>query len=288
MTMRASTMVRLAAMLATLVAVGSAAADAPKPRQAFMAYWLGYAPGGAALEATPAPVNIVALAFAVTSPGRSGDTITLDFLTSQHSADEIRAGVKALHARGVKVVMSINGRPNWEGHAGGWDNLDPEAFAANVKAIVADQWGLDGVDLDNEAAAVTPGENFVAVIKALRRALGPDALVTLPVFLPRRDAYLSQVREQISFVGTMAYWLSYEHQLAMFDRYAALVGPEKVAIGVADAANPGQNTKFEAVAQLAAWDPKPTHKAGMMLWNLNQPSPQTTAQWCAAIADHLP
>jgi hypothetical protein len=26
----------------------------------------------------------------------------------------------------------------------------------------------------------------------------------------------------------------------------------------------------------------------MMLWNLNQPSQETTAQWSAAIADHLP
>jgi hypothetical protein len=156
--------------------------DVSKPHQAFMGYWLGYVQGGAPLQATPASVGIVALAFAVTSPGSDGDTITLDFLTSQHPAEEVRAGVKALQARGVKVVMSINGKPNWPGHAGGWDNLDPEVFAANVKAIVVDQWGLDGVDLDHEAGEVIPGENFVQVVKALRRALGPGALLTLPVY----------------------------------------------------------------------------------------------------------
>ena len=145
------------------------------------------------------------------------------------------------------MLLSINGRPS-DGHAGGWDNLDP-AFAANVKAIVVDQWGLDGVDLDNEARSVIPGENFVQVIKALRRALGPDALLTLPVFAgARRDAYLSQVREQVSFVSTMAYWLRYEHQLIMFNLYAALVAPGQGAIGVADAANPGENTQSEAAA----------------------------------------
>ena len=295
MTSRSAAMICLAAIIAVLSRIvlptaSNAGTEAPKPHQAFMAYWLGYAPGGALLRATPTSVNIVALAFAVTSPGPDGDTIWLDFLTSQHPAEEIRAGVKQLQARGVKVLLSINGRPNWDGHAGGWDNLDPEVFAANVKAIVVDQWGLDGVDLDNEARSVIPGENFVQVIKALRRALGPDALLTLPVFAgARRDAYLSQVREQISFVSTMAYWLRYEHQLIMFNLYAALVGPDKVAIGVADAANPGENTKFEAVARLAAWDPEGAHKAGMMLWNLNQPASQeTTAQWSAAIADHLP
>jgi Glycosyl hydrolases family 18 len=296
MTNRSVTMVLLAGLSATLVAGVVRASDvrteSPKSSQAFMGYWLGYVEGGAPLQATPASVGIVALAFAVTSPGPDGDTITLDFLTSQHSAEEIRAGVKALQARGVKVVMSINGKPNWAGHAGGWDNLDPTAFAANVKAIVVDQWGLDGVDLDNEASSFIPGENFVQVVKALRHVLGPDALLTLPVFIgPKRDAYLSQVREEISFVSTMGYWSSFDIQLMRFNKYAALVGPEKVAIGVADAATPaGQNTRFSIVARLAAWNPENTHKAGMMLWNLNPPSleQEATAQWCAAIADNLP
>ena len=58
-----------------------------------MGYWLGYVQGGASLEARRrASVGIVALAFAVTSPGPDGDTITLDFLTSWAPAEEIRAG----------------------------------------------------------------------------------------------------------------------------------------------------------------------------------------------------
>jgi Glycosyl hydrolases family 18 len=296
MTNRSLALVLVAAIAAALFGEFVHASDdrieAPKSSQAFMGYWLGYVQGGAPLEATPASVGIVALAFAVTSPGPDGDTISLDFLTSQHPAEEIRAGVKALQARGVKVVMSINGKPNWAGHAGGWDNLDPVAFAANVKAIVVDQWGLDGVDLDNEAASFIPGDNFVQVVKALRHALGPDALLTLPVFIgAKRDAYLSQVRQEISFVSTMGYWSSFDIQLMRFNKYAALVGPEKVAIGVADAATPaGQNTRFSIVARLAAWNPESTHKAGMMLWNLNPPllEQEATAQWCAAIADNLP
>lgn len=292
---RSSTIGLMAAIAGLVFGVADRASDAlivaPKSNQHFMGYWLGYAQGGAPLEATPASVSIVALAFAVTSPGPDGDTIALEFLTSQHSAEEIRAGAKALQARGVKVLMAINGKPNWAGHAGGWDNLDPEAFAANVKAIVVDQWGLDGVDLDNEAGNVIPGESFVQVVKALRRALGPEALVTLPVYMgPQRDAYLSQVKDDISFVSTMGYWSSFDIQIMRFNRYAALVGPEKVAIGVADHANPGQNTRFPIVARLAAWNPEPASKAGMMLWNLNQIDAEqdTTREWCAAIGENLP
>ena len=254
--------------------------------QTFLAYWLGYITGEATLEDTPDGVDVVALAFAVTAPETDGDSITLDFLEKDHSEAEIRAGAKALQARGIKVVMSINGNPNW--HNGGWENLDAPQFAANVKAIVVDDWGLDGVDLDNESAP-TPGQNFVDVIAALRQAFGPDALITLPVYMgTERDAYLAQAKDDISFVSTMAYWNDFDGQVALFGDYATLVGPQKVAIGVANAANAGQNTPYEAVAECAAWDPPGASKAGMMLWNLNAPPPGETQLWCQDIAGNLP
>lgn len=257
--------------------------------QVFQAYWLGYAAGGPPLQDTPSSVGIVALAFAVTTPSPDGDSLTLDFLTKHHTAAEIRAGAKALQARGVKVQMSVSGNPNWPGHPTGWVNLDAPVFARNVKRIVIDDWGLDGVDLDNESRSVTPGEDFVKVVKALRQELGPNALLTLPVYIgKKRDAYLSQVAGQISFVSTMAYWNNFDDQVTLFNDYAGLVGANKVAIGVADAANPGQNTPFSEVPLLARWNPKGGAKTGMMLWNLNQPPPAETAQWCKAIADNLP
>ena len=256
--------------------------------QTFLAYWLGFITGDVTLEQTPPGVGVVALAFAVTGPSANGDSITLDFLEKDHSEAEIRAGAKALQERGVRVVMSINGNPNWPGHPGGWTNLDAQQFAANVKAIVVDDWGLDGVDLDNESDEV-PGQNFVDVIAALRAALGPDALLTLPVYMGTdRDAYLADAKDNISFVSTMAYWYDFDGQVYLFDQYAGLVGPEKVAIGVANAANPGQNTPWDAVGQCAAWDPPGASKAGMMLWNLNSPSLAVTQQWCAEIANNMP
>lgn len=255
--------------------------------EAFMAYWQGYQEGGAPLESTPPGVTIVALAFAVTTPSASGDSITLNFLESEHSEAEIRAGAKALQGRGVKVVMSINGNPNWPGHAGGWANLDAPAFAANVKSIVVDDWGLDGVDLDNEATDVTPGADFVAVVKALRTALGAGALLTLPVYMgSARDAYLGEVADQVDFVSTMAYWNDFDGQTAMFQDYASLVGARKVAIGVSDASG-GQSTPFGIVEQLAAWNPTGGKKAGMMLWSLNGAPAATTQQWCTTIVGNL-
>lgn len=256
--------------------------------QAFMAYWLGYVAGGPTLEETPDEVGIVALAFAVTAASPQGDSITLDFLTSEHAEAEMRAGAKALQARGVKVLMSINGTDAWEGHPNGWGNLKPEEFAANVKRIVMDDWGLDGIDLDNEAAGMVD-DGYVAVVKALRAALGPDALITTPVFMgPWRDAYLSQVKDDLSLVMTMAYWNDFESAKYLFEQYAALVGPEKLGIGVANSANQGQNTPLDAVPQIAAWNPEGATKAGVMLWNLNQPTLAETRAWCRTIGDALP
>jgi hypothetical protein len=40
---------------------------AAMPNEVFLAYWLGFQPGGPPLEATPTSVGIVALAFAVTA-----------------------------------------------------------------------------------------------------------------------------------------------------------------------------------------------------------------------------
>ena len=221
-------------------------------------------------------------AFGVTAPG---NTITTDFLTSKHSKEEILRGVRFLQNRGQKVVMSINGNPNWPGHPFGWENLDPATFAANTKQVVVDEWGLDGIDLDNEgsyAPTASPNGNFVQVIKALRQAFGSDALISLPVYMgTQRDAYLQYVKDDIDFVFTMAYWNQYAQQIQLLKDYQGLVGDDKAGIGVAEAANAGQNTPFSEVPQLAQYTPK----AGMMLWTLN--STESTL-WARTIAANMP
>jgi hypothetical protein len=255
--------------------------------ETFLAYWMCNVQGGPLPQDAPSSVDVVSLAFAVTAPVDGQDSLTLDYLAKYHSLDDIKAGAKALQARGTKVTMSINGNPNWPGHPGGWTNLNPGEFAQNVAQIVLGDWGLDGVDLDNEASE-KPDDNFVAVVQALRDVLGPNALLTLPVYEgPGRDAYLSKVVDQISFVSTMAYWWGYQGQIDLYQQYAQLVGDQKVAIGVSNASG-DQNTPFSAVGPLAAWDPPGSNKAGMMYWNLNSPPPSQTALWCATIAGNLP
>ena len=230
--------------------------------QKLVGYWLGYVAEGNKLTDIPTTVDIVALAFGVLY---SGNTLTLDFLTSKHSKEEILAGIKFLRARGQKVIMSINGNPHYPD--GGWNYCNPTQFATNVKQIL-DEWNLDGIDLDDENTEELPNENFVNTIKQLRLQLGPNAIISLPVYMgSNRDAFLSQVKDDISFVSTMAYWGNYNEQIALYQTYADLVGQAKVAIGVAEAANPGQDTDFAIVGSLAQFNKNA--KYGMMLWHLN-------------------
>lgn len=249
-----------------------------------MGYWLGYEGRGNKLSEVPANVPVVALAFVLTAPGH---TLTTEFLTKEHSEQEIRDGVKKLKARGQRVVMSINGRDDWPGHEFGWLNLDPQLFAKNVKEIVIDDWGIDGIDLDNEADYTPEPKadgNFVQVIQELRKALGPDALITLPVYMgQRRDLYLNFVMNDVSAVYTMAYWNNLKDQKSMLDEYRSLVGKGKAGIGVAmkGAANPNLETDFGIITELA----QIPEKAGMMLWHLNSPDAQ---KWCDAISRELP
>ena len=230
--------------------------------QQLIGYWLGYVAEGKKLSDIPSTVNIIALAFGVIT---EGNTLTLDFLTSKHSKEEILQGITFLKNRGQKVIMSINGNPHYQD--GGWNYLDAIQFARNIKRII-DEWSLDGIDLDNENTEELPNENFVQTIKQLRNCLGSEAIISLPVYMgSSRDSFLSQVKDEISFVSTMAYWNNYEKQIELYNVYATLVGPTKVAIGVAEAANPGQNTDFKIVGKLAQYNKN--IKYGMMLWHLN-------------------
>ena len=250
--------------------------------QKFLAYWLGYETEGNLLEQTPPQVGTVALAFALTA---KGSTLSMHFLESGGtSVEDIQKGARFLQARGQKVVMSLNGDNKYFKY--GWKGLDPEVFANNVKKIVIDDWGLAGIDVDNEDTSYTPTPspdgNFVQVIKALRRALGPDKWLSLPIFMGAgRDAYLNYVKDDIDYVFTMAYWNSCDAQISLLQSYQGLVGNEKAGIGVAEAARTGQNTNFEIVPELSQYKPK----AGMMLWSLNSCK---AGKWSKAIAHNLP
>jgi hypothetical protein len=168
-----------------------------------------------------------------------------------------------------------------------WEELDPATFAASVKSL-ANAWQLDGVDLDNESPDVFPGAVFIATIKAIRALMGPAFIISYPAFLTFRDGFLTKVKDELSYVATMAYWNGYEGQVALFNSYAEMVGAEKVAMGVKPGTDGGnQSTPFEDVPAIARYQPEGGQKAGMMLYSLSIDTPPYTKKptftWTEAI-----
>ncbi|VXB56202.1 Chitinase [Microbacterium sp. 8M] len=93
--------------------------------------------------------------------------------------------IRPLQQRGTKVLLSILGNHEGAGFANFPSQAAASAFADQVAQVVQ-QYGLDGVDFDDEWAEY--GKNgtgqpndasFVQLVTALRAKLGPDKLLTL-------------------------------------------------------------------------------------------------------------
>jgi hypothetical protein len=232
------------------------------------AYWIdedrasrfGGSPVGLEQILDVMPVDVVKIAPFVVTP--------LDGVASQGSGFE--AGIARLRSAGARVQLSLGG----EEYSGGWnDPSDPEALAAAVKELV-ERLGADGVDIDNEDANGMPGERFEATVAALRAALGDDALLTCVTYEPWRDLpWLRNVGHLFDWVTTMSYWDETDAQIALWRKYAEVVGGENVVVGVAcpGCAAVDAETRLETVREVAEWISRegPEAAGGMMLWCLS-------------------
>jgi glycosyl hydrolase family 18 (putative chitinase) len=183
--------------------------------------------------------------------------------------------------------MSVNGSDTVP-----WPSLDPKTFATNVQTL-AEDWSLDGIDLDNETVGEIPGTQFVELIQAVRDTMGAQFIITYPAFLTYRDAFLPQVKDALSYVMTMAYWNEANVAESLYEEYAKMVGPEKVMMGI----KPGydysnQSTPIDAVVPICQYEPTGAQKAGIMLYSLSIDIPQYTQQkqfyWTELVNTNLP
>ena len=243
-------------------------------------YWLGYAatassnPPGNAQELSDIPTNtpldVVKIAFYNLYPNNGVSTCF--GMSQKHGWKYTQQGIQALQAAGSKVLISLIGTPD---PSVGWNDIpDPDAFAANVKGLLIDQLGADGIDIDNEGGP-DPNDNFIAVVKALRNALGPKgspgAILTDVTYLPDRDLpWLKEVGDELDWVTTMAYWLDAADQEALWGQYANVMGAANVLIGVSCCSG-SQTTQLQTVQQVAQWETQQGtgQTGGMMLWNLS-------------------
>ncbi len=264
-------------------------------KQNFTAFWLGYVPcgpgAGPALPATPSYVDTLVLAFSNLHPG---NTTCQSFLFKANSEDSIRAGIAAVRAASpqTKILLSLIGTPS---PPVGWNDgiTDPSAFGAWC-ANLAQQWGLDGFDIDNEDLDSFPGQHFVDTVKGMRAAM-PNAILTLDTYLFDRDSeVIKALAGTLDWINMMAYFLDFDEMTSLFDQYATVFDPTRINIGVkANKVGPiTQGTSLADTKKLAAWNPSGGTKHGIMMWNLSQDIESITGEpdgsWASAIHANLP
>jgi hypothetical protein len=145
------------------------------------------------------PVFDIAIIFAANinwAGGRESLYLNEQVQTLLDHADE---QIRQLQAKGIKVLLSILGNHTVAGISNFQSEEGAQQFAEQVRATV-EEYGLDGVDLDDEYADYTGdrqpnGDSIGWVISALRAAM-PDKLVTFYNYGPAAS-YLADSSETV-------------------------------------------------------------------------------------------
>jgi hypothetical protein len=140
------------------------------------------------LTATPDAYTHVVIAFAKPDFAWDGTSWTGTGLQFAASPNEVRGQIEALHARGIRVLLTVGGAKYLN-----WAPLAAEAskagnITAALKTFVADI-GFDGLDVDYETEGADPAQisEYAAVITALRNAAGPDRMLALAAWSTGAD-----------------------------------------------------------------------------------------------------
>jgi hypothetical protein len=86
--------------------------------------------------------------------------------------------VQALQAKGLIVLLTV-----LNGHAPvGWSEFtsesDATAFAQYLQAEVVNQYGLDGIDIDDEWSSGTPNDTSLIMVTAIMQQLMPGKIIS--------------------------------------------------------------------------------------------------------------
>jgi chitinase len=183
------------------------------PKHELTGYWQNFTNGAAnlRLKDVSADYDMVAVAFADTDATKAG-AVTFNVDSGLSSAlggytnADLKSDITALHARGVKVVLSVGGQ---NGTVSVGDATAAENFASSVYSLMQ-SFGFDGVDIDLENG-VNP-DSMSTALHSLRTKAGANLIITMApetIFMQSSGAtYLSlalKTKDILTVVHTQYY-----------------------------------------------------------------------------------
>ncbi len=275
-----------------------------------LTYWIPVVGIGSPIQDVEVPLtdvlnyqtNVVFLGFAAFT-SNSAPFITIpDNVVSQMTlqAGQTQTNVQQLQAAGIKVLLSVQGSNGY-----GWDGVsDNSAFAQWVQTNIIEQYGLDGIDIDNEWSNLPEStQSFMNTVGTLRSVLTGSLLTKalwddLPYFKtavaegnPNAGSYLGQL---LDIGSSMAYGDGYQAQIGFIQSYHNVMmdgvrvglGWNQLAIGAQAGPPPPYGswmTPIDETYQLAQWCVEPASSTkstppilGMMLYTFSQDIQQWT------------
>jgi len=255
----------------------------------FVAYWGGYFDSDMTLDKTPDYIDTVILAFG----GPDKNKLTVEFLLSKYTEEQVVSWIKDCQSRGIKVLLSIIDNP--DNH---WNQIDIDLFCKDTYEKMIVGWGLDGIDIDAESAMPESVyvQCFVTLATSLHKYMSSDKILSYTCYTGSAGpdgAILSKIRTKIDFINLMAYFDDFNGMIDLFNDYSKVMPPHLITIGVkaGDKAVDPSTTPIEEVAKLCCWNPTNTSKYGIMLWTFNRDIKAFTGQedllWTKTIKQHM-
>ena len=135
----------------------------------------------------------VAIIFAANINYEDGKAVLVENENVQRTLDQAATQIRPLQAKGIKVSLSVLGNHQGAGLANFTSKAAARDFAAQVAATV-EQYGLDGVDLDDEYSdygvngTPQPNEQSIGWLVSALRADMPGKLISFYDIGPSSDA----------------------------------------------------------------------------------------------------
>ena len=138
------------------------------------------------LACAPAAYSHIVIAFAQPDFSWDGENWTGTGLQFAATPEAVKRAIAMLHGRGVRVLLAVGGQKyvSWAPLAAEAQNGGP--VTAALARILADL-GFDGLDVDYEAPDDAPVSQYADAVTALRRAAGPDKILSLAAWSTGAD-----------------------------------------------------------------------------------------------------